>query len=91
MATVIRTDGSEYQIEPENGSDFSLEELRSIVNGHIELLSFPNNKYMVINEEGKLLGLPENKRGTLMARQCGIQYNDYVVGNILICKKDQIV
>ena len=38
LSTVIFTDGAKKNVEPSNGTDFSLEELRGFVGGHIELV-----------------------------------------------------
>ena len=85
MAHIITTFGKVKDISPKNGETFSLEELRSIVNGHIEIVRLSNEKYLVCNEEGKLLGLPINHLATQL-----LDNEDYVVGNVLICNVNQI-
>ncbi|UVV58215.1 DUF3846 domain-containing protein [Bacteroides thetaiotaomicron] len=45
---------------PANGSEFRLEEMQKMVGGIIEIVYFDDNTVMVINEEGKLLVLPEH-------------------------------
>ena len=58
MATIFHTDGSREKVAPANGSEFRLEEMQKMVGGIIEIVYFDDNTVMVINEEGKLLGLP---------------------------------
>ena len=80
---VITTDGKRYAVEPENGMDFSLDELKKIVGGYIEIVRFSSEQIMVCNEEGKCLGLPVNSCATLLVRVEGV--NDVIHGNVLIC------
>ena len=44
----------------------SLENLQKIVGGYIELLSFASDGALVMNEEGKIIGLPLNRTASLM-------------------------
>lgn len=39
----------------------SLENLQKAVGGHIECVTFAKDAVIICNEEGRLLGLPENK------------------------------
>lgn len=36
MAEIIKTDGTRRPVHPSNGTDFSLEEMQTIVGGYIE-------------------------------------------------------
>ena len=60
MATLIKTDGTVTTVEPRNGKSFCLEELQHAVGGYIEAVYLPDGKVMIVNEEGKLDGLPQN-------------------------------
>ena len=80
MATIFHTDGTREKVSPANGSDFRLEEMQRMVGGIIEIVYFEDNTVMVINEEGKLLGLPVNQTATDMAAI----YNDVIVGNAIL-------
>lgn len=89
MAKIIKASGEEIETSPMNGNDFKLEELQSIVGGYIEIVWLPNDKIMVINEEGKLMELPLNVKAT------GIYYNafgyeDLIVGDVLLCDSNQV-
>lgn len=75
-------------VYPKNGSDFSLEELRHFVGGPIELVTL-GDCYMVVNEEGKLRGLPFNPSAS---RLYSLFYDDIdcIVGDALLCKIELI-
>ena len=74
----------EKAVEPENGSDFSLKELQTMVGGCIEIVNLPSGKIMVVNEEGRLIGLPINSIATEL-------YGGLIVGNALVCNKNQVL
>lgn len=78
MAKVILTDGREIAVKPKNGTDFSLEELQEVVGGYIEIIYVKGNDIMVLNEEGKLIGLPINDKVSELA-------GELIVGNVLVC------
>ena len=89
MAHIIYANGLVQEINPENKRNFSLEELQRIVHGYIESIHLPKNRLMIINEEGKLKGLPVNILATREILSHG--YNDVIVGNVLICNSDEVL
>ena len=88
MATIISHHGEEYHTHPNNGEAFTLDELQSVVGGYIELIHLPFGRIMVINEEGKLHGLPFNRAATEHAKAA--LHNDVIVGTVLICAPGEI-
>lgn len=73
MALILRPDGSSEQIAPSNRREFSLEELKRIVGegapvgeDWIEVRWTKDGRRMVLNESGKLLGLPRNDQATAL-------------------------
>lgn len=82
MAYILKTDGSII-----NNCGTELEDLQSAVGGHIEIVPTKNGKYMVVNEEGKLMGLEVNVDATKMYESGGA---DFIVGNVVICEKNEI-
>ena len=63
----------------------SLDSLQSQVEGFIEFLDVDGKLAAIINEEGKLKGLPHNPIATAFAQQhCGIAPYDIIVGNMLL-------
>ena len=91
MAKIIKTDGTCLPVQPSNGTDFSLKEMQAIVGGYIELVELNDTNTIVLNEEGKLNGLPLNIEATRVFRSYYPGSNDFIVGNVLICKTEQIL
>ena len=90
MATIYKTDGTEEEVQPQNGTDFSLKELQGFVGGYIELVSLPGEKkLMVVNEEGKIDRLPLNQKATELFHKCKGTY-DVIVGDVLVCDPKQV-
>lgn len=87
MATLIKTNGEEVEVTPKNKKHFSLEELQSFVGGYIELTETTDGRRMVVNEEGKLSGLPFNAKATQLF--VGRNY-DSIVGDALVCANKEI-
>lgn len=83
MAQIIKTTGEIIETEPKNGIDFQLDELQAVVGGFIEIVHLSNGKIMVVNEEGKLDGLPVNNKASEL-------YPDIIVGDVLVCDLKQI-
>src|SRR6266700_1117852 len=66
MATILYPDGRHEEVSPVNGKDFKSDELHNIVGGYIEIIPTLDGRIMVLNEEGKLLGLPRNEQAGLL-------------------------
>mgnify|MGYP002622197616 CR=1 FL=1 len=88
MAQWIKTDGTTIEVEPKNGTDFSLDELQGFVGGYIEVL-LCGDRYLVCDEEGKLKNKPLNMAATMIADE--YYKNDCIVGDALICNLNQII
>lgn len=95
MAQIIKTTGEVIEVAPKNGHDFSLEEMQEIVNHngnhYIEVIYLPNDKLMIINEEGKCnhVNAPFNQKATDIFVEAFGPY-DFVCGNVLICDTNQV-
>jgi hypothetical protein len=88
-AKLYRVDGTIKKIEPQNGNTFSLEEMQNFVDGYIEVVNMGTKKFMIVNEEGKISGLPVNFMATeLHKKQKG--YHELIVGDVIICDKSYI-
>ena len=72
-------------VHPKNGEKFTLEELQTFVDGYIQILYINNGWLMVVNEEGKLQGLPINDTATWLYNQNLVFGFDYICGDVLIC------
>ena len=71
----------------------TLKEAQAYVGGYVEGISFPNGDYLIINEEGKLIGLPFNEQASKLWKETFDNDNyitgrdDFVVGNAILIKK----
>lgn len=92
-ATIIKADGTSTEIEPKNGTDFSLNELQSIVGGYIEVCDTVSDDHiLVIDEEGKLKGKPINDVATVAYKYAfsNGKLIDAIVGDALYCHRDMV-
>ena len=83
MATLIKSNGEEIIVTPNNKTDFSLGEMQKFVG----TVKTKNNKIMVINEEGKINDLPINQKATDLYKYGDF---DFIVGDVLICNEKEI-
>ena len=90
MAQIIKTTGEVIKIAPNNGTDFSLEELKTIVDGWIEIVNLRDGRLLCLDEEGKLKGKERNHVATDIYHQAFPQCKDFIVGDVLVCNEDQI-
>ena len=81
--------GQDGVVYPKNGTDFQWEELKDIVGGYIEILQLCDGWIMVLNEDGKPMGLPINNKATYIFRN-NYATSDFIVGNVLICKSELV-
>ena len=81
----IHADGKVISVKPKDGKHFSLEELYEFTNGGpIEIVGTRDGRLMILNEEGRLTGLPLNKKATELYGR------NVIVGDVLVCDKDYI-
>ena len=97
MAKLIKTNGDILEVSPKNGTDFKLDELQAFVGGYIEIVNLLDvsplsiaDAILVVNEEGKLNGLPVNTVATAVYNVCMQPYEDIVVGDVLLCSSDEV-
>jgi len=89
MAQIIKSNGETKTVEPKNGTDFKLEELQAIVGGYIQIAYLRDDEIMVMDDEGKLKEKDLNLQASLRYRRDVNPY-DSVVGDVLICKTEQV-
>ena len=74
----------------------TLKEAQGYVGGYVEGISFPNGDNLIVNEEGKLMGLPLNEEASKLWKDTFDNDNyitgrdDFVVGNAILIKKDAL-
>lgn len=78
---LLKPDGSVVDYPPKDRA-YTLEEVQKAVGGYIEVVNLNSGYIMVINEEGKLNGLPVNQKATDL---WGSPW-DHIVGNALVCR-----
>lgn len=87
MAKWIKATGDVVDVKPKNdGKPFTLEELRGFVDGFIECVFLNGKQVLVVNEEGKLRGLPYNAIATETLRIARQPSNDHIVGDAILCE-----
>lgn len=86
--TIYRSNG---QIEERifSKKNATLKEMQEVVGGYIEFVYLlKDNLVMVVNEEGKITGLPFNAKATQLVKECNI--NDIIVGDVLVINQSLI-
>lgn len=89
-AIFIPAEGEPNIIAPQNGTDFTLEELQKAVDGYIEIVKLMNNKILVINDEGKF-SKPVNQIASILAHMHkAISAIDYICGDVIFCPSEMV-
>ena len=94
--TKINTDAAEFKIIDDVKDEPNLKAAQAFVGGMVEGIPFPNGDYLIVNEEGKLIGLPLNPEATALWRATFDNDNyitgrkDFVVGPAILIKKDAL-
>lgn len=86
MATLIKAQDSKVSIvhpKAGDGLPFTLKEMQHHVGGYIEIVRLKKDKVMVVNEEGLLMGLPDNSLASFICRR-------RIVGDVLIIDNKEI-
>ena len=69
----------------------TLKEMQDAVGGQIELVIDDGDTQIVCNEEGKMMGLPENEEATDLwldkLYEQGRSTTDYLVGDVLVLEE----
>ena len=81
----VNTDANEFKIVSDSKDEPTLESAQEFVGGYVEGITFPNGDYLIINEEGKLRGLPLNPEATLLWK-ITFDNDNYITG-----RKDVVV
>ena len=92
----VNTKAVEFKIITDQKDEPDLKSAQSFVGGMVQGIQFPNGDYMIMNEEGKLMGLPLNPEATTLWRATFTKdkylfgYDDFVVGPAILIKKDAL-
>ena len=92
----VNTTAVEFKIITDQKDEPDLKSAQSFVGGMVQGIEFPNGDYLIMNEEGKLMGLPLNPEATTLWRATFTKdkylfgYDDFVVGPAILIKKDAL-
>ena len=92
----VNTDAVEFKIIDDVKDEPGLKSAQEFVGGYVECISFPNGDVLIVNEEGKLMGLPLNPEATALWRTHftkethAFGYDDFVVGPAMVIQKDAL-
>ena len=83
---------AEFKIITDKKDEPNLKAAQDFVGGYVEGITFPNGDYLIINEEGKLMGLPLNPEATALWKATFDNDNyitgrdDFVVGPAILIR-----
>ena len=92
----LNTKAAEFKIIEDSKDEPDLKAAQEFVGGMVQGIEFPNGDYMIMNEEGKLMGLPLNPEATTLWRATFTKdkylfgYDDFVVGPAILIKKNAL-
>lgn len=92
-AKLLKASGEVMEIEPKNGTNFTLDELYEHLNcSLVEVINLNQDDIMVVDEEGKWAS---NKGVNLNATKCAQENQaitswDYIVGDAIVCNRKMI-
>ena len=92
----LSTDANEFVIIDDVKNEPDLKAAQDFVGGYVEGITFPNGDYLIINEEGKLMGLPLNEKASKLWKDTFDNENyitgrdDFVVGPAILIKKQAL-
>lgn len=89
MAKIWRADGTIEELRPLPGRrTLTLEQLQDAVGGLIEFVQPFDDRYeLIVNEEGKCLGLPLNARAT---EHYPFMLWDVIVGDVVYASREEL-
>ena len=96
MTKDINTTAAEFKIVDDVKDEPKYKEVSKFVGGMVECITSPNGDLLLINEEGKLIGLPLNPEATALWRATFDNDNyvtgrkDFVVGPAILIKKQAL-
>ena len=94
--TQVNTTAPEFKIITDKKDEPDYKAVSKFVGGMVESVSMPNGDLLLLNEEGKLMGLPLNPEATTLWRTLFTKdkylygYDDFVVGPTILIKKDAL-
>mgnify|MGYP003667608452 FL=1 len=94
--TKQNTQAVEFKIITDKKDEPKYPEVKEFVGGMVEAVHFPNGDLLLLNEEGKLMGLPLNEKASKLWSETfdNDNYitgrNDFVVGPAILIKAEAL-
>jgi hypothetical protein len=86
-AQIINTNADVRSVRPKKDNVFNLKELQGFVGGYIQIVKTRDSRMMIINEEGKVNGLPYNEIATSLYIYGN---HDPIMGDVVVLDKEMI-
>ena len=96
MAQLLKTDGTFTEVAPKDNLVFTLGELYGFVGRPVDILYLPSGKRLVVNDEGKLTGLPYNAKASEIWKEefpvehFPVNNDQMIVGDVLIATPEEL-
>ena len=90
---LLKASGEVVEIEPKNGTNFTLDELYKHLNcSLVEVINLNQDDIMIVDEEGKWASNNViNVNATVLAQENrAIVFWDYVAGDAIVCNRKMI-
>jgi len=84
MATLLKVDGTQQEVQPAHGNKFTLAEMQKLVGGYIIPIKLSATERMVVDEDGGPRVLPPNEAATSVLRKALGPNVVTIVGNALV-------
>ena len=94
--TEINTTAEQFKLITDKKDEPDYKAVSKFVGGMVECVQFPNGDLLLLNEEGKLMGLPLNPEATALWRshftkdKYAFGHDDFVVGPAIVIQKDAL-
>jgi hypothetical protein len=94
--TQVNTQAAEFKLITDKKDEPDYKAVSKFVGGMVEVVSMPNGDLLLLNEEGKLMGLPLNEKASKLWKDTFDNDNyitgrkDYVVGPAILIKKQAL-
>jgi len=94
--TQVNTQAAEFKLITDKKDEPDYKAVSKFVGGMVEVVSFPNGDLLLLNEEGKLMGLPLNPEATALWRTHFTKathlwgYDQDVVGPAMVIQKNAL-
>ncbi len=82
MATVLKTNGVRMDLVGENDGKLSLAQIQFGVGGYFSPI-WIIDQYMLVNDEGRMKGLPINQKASEI-------YGKIIIGDVILCSEEEM-